>query len=164
MRIISISDFRSRVAQEFDRIIDDAEALVVTRVGAEPMVVISKGEYDAWEETAYLLSGRNGEVLRQSLAEMKAADASRARQRRLVAFEPTQWYGVDDLAGHFDLPASTIRELIAAGFLPGTKLGRTWRSYGADILARDAELREQQTDRHRGPYAPAQSPDPAPSR
>jgi antitoxin YefM len=45
---------------------------VVTRAGGEPMVVMSKADYDAWKETEYLSSGRNGEVLRQRIADMKA--------------------------------------------------------------------------------------------
>ena len=35
-------------------------------------VVVSKAEYDAWKETAYLLSGRGGEILRQRIKDMRA--------------------------------------------------------------------------------------------
>jgi hypothetical protein len=31
--------------------------------------------------------------------------------------------------------------MIAVGTIPGTKVGRGWRAYGADILRRDQELR-----------------------
>lgn len=63
------------------------------------------------------------------------------RRRRAVLIEPDRWYNVDDLAAHYDLPKSTVRELIVARVIPGTKVGRGWRAHGADILARDAQLR-----------------------
>jgi len=53
---------------------DDAEDLVVTRSGHEPMVVMLKSDYDAWRETEYLSPGANGRELRRRMAEMEAGE------------------------------------------------------------------------------------------
>lgn len=63
--------------------------------------------------------------------------------RRSIHIEPDLWYGVDEVAAHYGIPTSTTRELLAAGMLPASKVGRTWRVYGADILAADAARRAQ---------------------
>jgi antitoxin YefM len=77
LKVISISDLRGNIAGHFDSISADAEALVVTRSGHEPMVVIPKAEYDAWRETEYLLSGENGRVLRKRIADLDAGRGTR---------------------------------------------------------------------------------------
>jgi antitoxin YefM len=56
-----------------DVVVND-EPLVVTRKCAEPMVVLSKSEFDAMERTNYLLSGENGRVLRERIAELNAGN------------------------------------------------------------------------------------------
>lgn len=75
-------------------------------------------------------------------------------RRRTVHIDPDHWYGVDDLAAHYDLPKSTVRELIAVGTIPGTKVGRGWRAHGADILRRDQELRDAASTPQRAVRAP----------
>jgi antitoxin YefM len=51
MKVITASDLRANLANEFDAIENDAEHLVVTRSGHEPLVVMLKSDYDAWRET-----------------------------------------------------------------------------------------------------------------
>ena len=53
---------------------DDAEDLVVTRSGHEPLVVMLKSDYDAWRETEYLSRGAHGRELRRRAAEMEAGE------------------------------------------------------------------------------------------
>ena len=65
---------RSSLADVFDAIENDAEDLVVTRSGHEPMVVMLKSDYDAWRETEYLSRGTNGRELRRRMAEMEASE------------------------------------------------------------------------------------------
>jgi len=72
MKVITASDLRANLANVFDAIEDDAEDLVVTRSGHEPMVVMLKSDYDAWRETEYLSRGANGRELRRRMAEMEA--------------------------------------------------------------------------------------------
>ncbi len=74
MKVVNISDFRANVANLFDEVVVNDEPLVVTRKGAEPMVVLSKSEFDAMETTNYLLSGENGRVLRERIAELNAGN------------------------------------------------------------------------------------------
>jgi PHD/YefM family antitoxin component YafN of YafNO toxin-antitoxin module len=59
-------------ANVFDSIENDAEDLVITRSGHEPLVVMLKSEYDAWRETEYLSRGANGRELRRRIVEMEA--------------------------------------------------------------------------------------------
>ncbi|HVM20568.1 MAG TPA: type II toxin-antitoxin system prevent-host-death family antitoxin [Egibacteraceae bacterium] len=72
MKVITASDLRANLAEAFDAIENDAEDLVVTRSGHEPMVVMRKSDYDAWRETEYLSRGANGRELRRRIAEMEA--------------------------------------------------------------------------------------------
>lgn len=74
MKVITASDLRANLAVVFDSIEDDAEDLVVTRSGHEPLVVMLKSDYDAWRETEYLARGANGRVLRRRIAEMDAGN------------------------------------------------------------------------------------------
>ncbi|GAA2695396.1 MULTISPECIES: type II toxin-antitoxin system Phd/YefM family antitoxin [Actinoplanes] len=72
MKVITASDLRANLANVFDAIEDDAEHLVVTRSGHEPLVVMLKSDYDAWRETEYLSRGANGRELRRRIADMEA--------------------------------------------------------------------------------------------
>lgn len=74
MKVITASDLRANLANVFDAIEDDAEELVVTRSGHEPLVVMLKSDYDAWRETEYLSRGANGRELRRRRAEMEAGE------------------------------------------------------------------------------------------
>lgn len=74
MKVITASDLRANLANVFDAIEDDAEDLVVTRSGHEPMVIMLKSDYDAWRETEYLSRGANGRELRRRMAEMEAGE------------------------------------------------------------------------------------------
>lgn len=74
MKVITASDLRANLARVFDTIESDAEDLVVTRSGHEPLVVMLKSDYDAWRETEYLSRGANGRELRRRIAEMGAGE------------------------------------------------------------------------------------------
>lgn len=74
MKVITASDLRANLANMFDTVENDAEDLVVTRSGHEPLVVMLKSDYDAWRETEYLSRGANGRELRRRMAEMEAGE------------------------------------------------------------------------------------------
>lgn len=74
MKVLTASDLRANLANAFDAIENDAEDLVVTRSGHEPLVVMLKSDYDAWRETEYLSRGANGRELRRRAAEMEAGE------------------------------------------------------------------------------------------
>jgi antitoxin YefM len=87
VKVITSSDLRANMANVFDTIEDDAEDLVVTRSGHEPLVVMLKSDYDAWRETEYLSRGANGRELRRRLAEM---DKGSRIERELLDVEPVE--------------------------------------------------------------------------
>lgn len=72
MRTVNFTQFRKNLAAELDGVINDAEEVVVTRSGHEPVVVVPLAEYESMKETEYLLrSPSNAAALRQSIAELQ---------------------------------------------------------------------------------------------
>lgn len=70
MKTMSATELRGNLAAALDAVENDAEELVITRAGHEPLVVVSLAEYASLRETDYLLrSPANAEHLRRSLQE-----------------------------------------------------------------------------------------------
>lgn len=79
---MSATELRGNLAAALDAVENDAEELVITRAGHEPLVVVSLAEYASLRETDYLLrSPANAEHLRRSLQEYQQG---RAQARELV--------------------------------------------------------------------------------
>ena len=55
MDAITYSAARANLASTMDRVCNDHEALIITRNGAQPVVMLSLEDFQALEETAYLL-------------------------------------------------------------------------------------------------------------
>lgn len=55
MRTLTFSQSRARYAETLDAVVNDREEVVVTRVGHEPVVIVSLEDYQSLKETAYLL-------------------------------------------------------------------------------------------------------------
>lgn len=72
MKIMSLSDARQNLSGAFDAIERDAEELLITRSGHQPMVVLPLEEYQALQETLYLMRGANGRRLRRSIEQLEA--------------------------------------------------------------------------------------------
>lgn len=73
MEVISYSDLRKDLANMLDRVQQDHIPILITRQNSKPAVLISLDDFNAYEETAYLLkSPKNAERLRQSIAEAEA--------------------------------------------------------------------------------------------
>lgn len=53
MRAVTYSEARRDLAELLDRVVDDAEEVVVTRYGREAAVIISLREHQSLKETAY---------------------------------------------------------------------------------------------------------------
>ncbi|WP_405099602.1 type II toxin-antitoxin system Phd/YefM family antitoxin [Micromonospora sp. NBC_01412] len=82
MRTVNFTQLRQNLAAELDAVINDAEEVVVTRSGHEPVVIVPLAEYEAMKETEYLLrSPSNAAVLRRSIAELEEGDAA---ERELI--------------------------------------------------------------------------------
>ena len=77
MRTVNFTELRRNLAAELDSVINDAEEVVVTRSGHEPVVIVSLAEYQSMKETDYLLRNpNNAAALRRSMAELERGDAS----------------------------------------------------------------------------------------
>ena len=73
MDTISYSDARARLATTMDKVCDDHVPVVITRKNARSVVLMSLEDYQALEETAYLLrSPRNARRLLESIAELES--------------------------------------------------------------------------------------------
>ena len=76
MRTVNFTELRRNLAAELDSVINDAEEVVVTRSGHEPVVIVSLAEYQSMKETDYLLRNpNNAAVLRRSIAELERGES-----------------------------------------------------------------------------------------
>ncbi|MFI6239275.1 type II toxin-antitoxin system Phd/YefM family antitoxin [Micromonospora sp. NPDC050795] len=77
MRTVNFTQLRQNLAAELDSVINDAEEVVVTRSGHEPVVIVPLAEYESMKETEYLLrSPSNAAALRRSMAELEGDDVA----------------------------------------------------------------------------------------
>lgn len=81
MRTMTSTELRANLSSVMDQVNDDHVPVIVTRAGAKPVVVLSLEDYDAMDETAYLLSSpANREEL---LAAIRDADDGRTITKTL---------------------------------------------------------------------------------
>ncbi len=72
MDVISYTDLRKNLANSLDKVVTDHSPLIITRQNAEPTVLMSLKDFNAYEETAYLLSSpNNAKRLQESIAQAK---------------------------------------------------------------------------------------------
>ncbi|HEX6499306.1 MAG TPA: type II toxin-antitoxin system prevent-host-death family antitoxin [Micromonosporaceae bacterium] len=77
MRTVNFTQLRQNLATELDRVIDDAEEVVVTRSGHAPVVIVPLAEYESMKETEYLLRNpSNAAALRRSIEELERGESS----------------------------------------------------------------------------------------
>jgi antitoxin YefM len=77
MEIINYSLFRSQLASTLDKVNNNHEPIIITRQKSKPSVVMSLEDFQAYEETAYLMSSpKNAERLNQAISEIKAGKAT----------------------------------------------------------------------------------------
>ena len=82
MDTMSYSAFRTRLAGTLDKVNDDHKPVMITRQNGKPAVVISLEDFQAYEETAYLMaSPKNAERLNHAVAEV---EAGKTIQRGLI--------------------------------------------------------------------------------
>ena len=75
MYAITYSAARANLASTMDRVCNDHEALIITRNGEQAVVMISLEDYNALEETAYLLrSPANAKRLLSATAQLNAGN------------------------------------------------------------------------------------------
>lgn len=82
MDAVSYSAARANLARTMDRVCNDHEPLIVTRNGQPSVVMLSLEDYQALEETAYLL--RSPANARRLLAAVEQLSAGQGQQRELA--------------------------------------------------------------------------------
>ncbi|WAH58796.1 type II toxin-antitoxin system prevent-host-death family antitoxin [Pseudomonas silvicola] len=76
MHVLTFSQARAGLKQTMDDVCRDHEPAIVTRQRGEPVVILSLEDYNAMEETLYLLGTQeNSKRLRESIALHKAGKA-----------------------------------------------------------------------------------------
>lgn len=72
METVNYSNFRSNLKHWFDKVINDVSDVIIKRKGGKDLVLISLDEYNSLKETTYLLTGKNRDVLLNSIKELEA--------------------------------------------------------------------------------------------
>lgn len=77
MKAISYTAARANLAKTMEAICDDHEPVVITRKNERSVVMLSLEDYEALEETAYLLrSPKNMKRLIESISQLENGDGS----------------------------------------------------------------------------------------
>ncbi|PHS62070.1 MAG: prevent-host-death protein [Flavobacterium sp.] len=72
METVNYTDFRSNLKHWFDKVINDVSDVIIKRKSGKDLVLISLDEYNSLKETTYLLSGKNRDVLLNSIKELES--------------------------------------------------------------------------------------------
>ena len=82
MKSISYTAARSNFAKTIEKVCDDHAPIAITRKGEGAVVMMSMEDYEALEETAYLLrSPKNARRLLEGIVEL---EAGRGKERELA--------------------------------------------------------------------------------
>ncbi len=82
MNALTYSQARSNLAKTMDKVCDDHAPIIITRKSRRSVVMISLEDYQAIEETAYLLrSPKNMRRLLESIAELESGGGT---ERELI--------------------------------------------------------------------------------
>lgn len=82
MKTVSYTHARSKLAKTMEQVCDDHAPVIITRKSERSVVMLSLEDYEALEETAYLLrSPKNARRLLESIAERQAGGG---KERTLV--------------------------------------------------------------------------------
>lgn len=88
MKHTTSTDLRKNLSAMMDRVNDDHEPVIVTRVKGKPVVMISLEDYQAMDETAYLLaSPANRAELLAAISEDDPAQRATVTMEDLLAME-----------------------------------------------------------------------------
>ena len=72
METVNYSNFRSNLKYWFDKVINDVSDVIIKRKGGKDLVLITLDEYNSLKETTYLLTGKNRDVLLNSVKELES--------------------------------------------------------------------------------------------
>ncbi len=74
MKVVNYTELRLNLKYWLNSVFDDVEEVIIKRKDQKDLVLISLEEYNSLVETNYLLSGKNREVLLESIKEVKKGD------------------------------------------------------------------------------------------
>ncbi len=75
--IVNYTDLRKHLASTMDKVIQERMPIVITRQNSEPIVMMSLKDFNAYQETAYLLNNpKNAARLRDSVKAVKSGHVS----------------------------------------------------------------------------------------
>ncbi len=85
MKVITYTAARERLAETMQRVCEDHAPVVITRRRDQAVVMMALDDYEALEETAYLLRNpRNAKRLREAVDQLRRGKGT---ERRLAALE-----------------------------------------------------------------------------
>ncbi len=74
METVNYTRFRSNLKHWFDKVVNDVSEVIIKRKGGKDLVLISLDEYNSLKETTYLLTGKNRDILLNSIKELEAGN------------------------------------------------------------------------------------------
>ncbi|RFC53871.1 type II toxin-antitoxin system Phd/YefM family antitoxin [Brumimicrobium aurantiacum] len=74
METVNYTEFRSNLKHWFDKVVNDVSDVIIRRKSGKDLVLISLDEYNSLKETAYLLTGKNRDVLLKSIKELETGN------------------------------------------------------------------------------------------
>jgi len=77
MKTINYSEFRANLKHWFDKAVNDVSDIIIKRKNGKDLVIMSLDEYNSLKETTYLLTGKNSDVLLNSIKELEAGKSNR---------------------------------------------------------------------------------------
>jgi antitoxin YefM len=72
METVNYTDFRSNLKHWFDKVVNDVSDVIIKRKNGKDLVLMTLDEYNSLKETTYLLTGKNRNVLMDSIKELEA--------------------------------------------------------------------------------------------
>jgi len=81
MQVVNYTDLRENLRKWMDLVVDNVQEIVIKRKNNKDLVLISLDEYNSLKETSYLLSGKNRDVLIQSI---KEAEKGETQEQKLL--------------------------------------------------------------------------------
>jgi antitoxin YefM len=76
METVNYTDFRSNLKHWFDKVINDVSDIIIKRKNGKDLVLISLDEYNSLKETTYLLTGKNRDILLNSIKELEEGNGT----------------------------------------------------------------------------------------
>ena len=71
MKVVNYTELRLNLKHWLNSVIDDVEEVIIKRKDQKDLVLISLEEYNSLVETNYLLTGKNREILLESISDVQ---------------------------------------------------------------------------------------------